>query len=60
MRNRGWHSRQRQDSLRELSVVVVEDKGELIGLVMDPSRPIVRIRLGQLQPPSFGPACDCR
>jgi hypothetical protein len=60
MRNRGWQSYRRGDSSPKLSVVVVEDEGELVGLVMDPSQPPVRIRLGQLPQPSHGAAGECR
>ncbi len=60
MRNRAWQSYRRRDASSELKVVVVEEEGELVGLVMDPARPMVRINLGKLQPPAFGAACDCR
>jgi len=56
MRNRAWQSYRRRDASSELKVVVVEEEGELVGLVMDPARPMVRINLGKLQPPAFGAA----
>jgi hypothetical protein len=58
MRKRAWKSYRQTDKSPEVQVVVVEDEGELIGLIMDPSRPAVRVRLGQTEPSPFLHSCN--
>jgi hypothetical protein len=36
-----------------MRVVVVEENGELVGLLTEPSQPTIRMRLGTLQPPAL-------